>query len=208
MGEGMTERSNHSSRSLQDPGRGSADAPVTADGIPEADVIDRMVEAVVALYRHDHDLLTHDVNERSITHKLAEHMQPLFPRWHVDCEYNRCGYDPKRINLDFEQICPDDTIAKTVYPDIIVHRRGMRDNLLVIEFKKADGEGEEIDIQKLHGFLSEEIFGYRFGLFLRLGPQPVRRMDALLFSGMREPKQYIDCMKQFLSALKELGYGG
>ena len=56
------------------------------------DVKKRVIAAICALYRHDRELLAVDANERSITHKLAEHLQREFPEWHVDCEYNRVGH--------------------------------------------------------------------------------------------------------------------
>jgi hypothetical protein len=173
------------------------------DSLSQQDILDRMVRAVCTLYRHDGDLIQCRVNERSITHKLAEHMQPLFPRWDVDCEYNRRESRPKRLALDFGQIDPDDTVAKTVYPDIIVHRRGTKENLLVIEFKKADGESEEKDLEKLRAFQIDEAYRYKFGLFLRLGTKGC--LCARVFLNTSEPS---DCTMMFASALKELGYGG
>ena len=59
---------------------------------PPEDVKRRVIAAICALYRHDRELLDVDANERSITHKLAEHLQREFPEWHVDCEYNRVGH--------------------------------------------------------------------------------------------------------------------
>ncbi|HQK46046.1 MAG TPA: hypothetical protein PLP52_03750, partial [Syntrophorhabdaceae bacterium] len=53
------------------------------------DIKKRIIDAIVALYRYDHELIDKNANERSITHKLAEHLQKEFPYWHVDCEYNR-----------------------------------------------------------------------------------------------------------------------
>lgn len=61
-----------------------------------------------------------------------------------------------------------DTNATTVYPDIIVHRRGTSDNHLVIEIKKQTGGPSERDLQKLRALRSQ--LGYRFALFIRFGP--------------------------------------
>ena len=41
------------------------------------------------LRKLDKDLLDINVNERTITHKLAEYLQKHFPEFNVDCEYNR-----------------------------------------------------------------------------------------------------------------------
>lgn len=48
-----------------------------------------------------------------------------FPKWNVDCEYNRVKYDFKKVN------------GKLVNPDIIVHHRNTFVNLLVVEVKKS-----------------------------------------------------------------------
>ena len=44
-------------------------------------------------------LLEANVNERSLTHKLAEYLQAVVgPEWSVDCEYNRYGAGAKVID--------------------------------------------------------------------------------------------------------------
>lgn len=50
----------------------------------------------------------------------------------------------------------------SVYPDIIVHHRGTRDNLLVIEVKKnSNPDGVEGDRQKLAEYKNIEGLAYR-----------------------------------------------
>src|SRR4030042_3754738 len=44
--------------------------------------------ALGILFKNDSFLLEKDVNERSISHKLAEYLQEQFPDYDVDCEYN------------------------------------------------------------------------------------------------------------------------
>ena len=56
-------------------------------------------EALDQLLRADAELLNNDVNERSISHRLACYLEPLFPGWNVDCEYNRKHDDPGDQNL-------------------------------------------------------------------------------------------------------------
>ena len=53
--------------------------------------------AIARLLKHDDHLLFNDVNERSITHKLGEHLQSLLPDFDVDCEYNRNHNVAKRL---------------------------------------------------------------------------------------------------------------
>jgi hypothetical protein len=59
----------------------------------------QVIQAAESLVTHDGYLLACDLNERSITHKFAEHLQRKFPEWNVDCEYNRDYHDPKRLDL-------------------------------------------------------------------------------------------------------------
>ena len=124
-----------------------------------------MTHAADCLLAHDGYLLTCDLNERSITHKFAEHLQLEFPEWNVDCEYNRDNDDPKRLALPpRHDINSDDIDAKTVFPDIIIHQRVTDQNIAVIEVKKSTNpEGDEWDMRKLAAFKDQ--LGYRVALF-------------------------------------------
>jgi hypothetical protein len=127
----------------------------------------------------DTSLLEMNANERSMTHKFAEHLQRQFPDWNVDCEYNRNGSVPKRLQ-PMTDLCVSlaDEYGHTVFPDIIVHRRtettasGQRPNLLVIEAKKSSNK-DDSDREKLEAFGSDEHFSYSFSVALRfLTKQP------------------------------------
>ena len=116
----------------------------------------------------DKKLLEIKVNERTITHKLAEYLQQNFPEFNVDCEYNRFEDLVKKMILPKDKINWDDTEAKTIFPDIIIHKRGTQEaNLLVIEVKKSNNNSEDFDRMKLHTFLQKP-FNYQYGLFLRI----------------------------------------
>ena len=93
--------------------------------------------ALEKLFKEDHYLLEEDANERSISHRLALYLQEMFPKWDVDCEYNRNLKEVKSLNMPSSCVSWDDTEARTVFPDIIVHHRGTNENLLVIEMKKT-----------------------------------------------------------------------
>lgn len=130
--------------------------------------------ALRAFFLNDSDLLRRDANERSITHKLAEHLQMQFEHLDVDCEYNRHGDGVKRLAaiLPPDDTRTDCTDAKTVYPDIIVHKRGCDgSNALVIEVKKSSGGDANRDKRKLRMFTSpldpdEFRYGYSLGMLL------------------------------------------
>lgn len=140
----------------------------------EPEVKQRVLIALDILLRRDAFLLEHDVNERSISHKLAEYLQQLFPDYHVDCEHNRIGKEKieekwvkKVLNLDVSNITSDDEKGTTVFPDIIVHRRGEKENLLIIEMKKADRDCKK-DLKKLEAYTSQQHLEYGLGCFVRL----------------------------------------
>lgn len=124
--------------------------------------------AVSSVLELDGHLLAVDANERSISHRFAMYLQETLRPWDVDCEYNRDGVDPKR--LQYMDLNPDqeDTEAQTVFPDIVVHRRGTAKNYLVVEIKKSSSRVDrDIDRRKLDGYKRQ--LGYRFALFLEFG---------------------------------------
>jgi len=129
-----------------------------------------VIRALSELLDNDHDLLGIDANERSITFRFAMYLQQHFPEWTVDCEYNRDGTEPKR--LGHLELYPDseDDEAKTVFPDVIVHRRGTRRNYLVLEFKKSTSRVDrQIDLRKLRGYKRQ--LGYEYALFVEVGTE-------------------------------------
>ena len=128
-----------------------------------SEVESHVEKALRSFFQKDKFLLKNNLNERTISHKLAEYLQKEFSNWDVDCEYNRNIDRVKKIHP--EQIKSDDTNAVTVYPDIIIHHRNTEDNLLIIEIKKDASESDkEKDIKKINTFIKE--FNYVFGLFI------------------------------------------
>lgn len=124
-------------------------------------------KAIDTLIRADFELLQLDVNERSISHRFAKYLEPYFPGWNIDCEYNRNHHDSKRLNISRRNISSDDTEAITVFPDIIVHRRNTDKNLVVIEMKKTSSqEGYKYDLGKLKAFKAQ--LHYQFAIFIKI----------------------------------------
>jgi len=117
-------------------------------------------------------LLSAKTNERSLTHRLAIQVERLFPQYDVDCEYNRDGNIPKRLDAFRRPSVPsDDTDGVTVYPDIIVHRRGQRANIVVIEAKLSSNnlpcvlpQTCHCDRCKLRAYRAE--FGYAYAFYV------------------------------------------
>ena len=142
------------------------------------EVEDRVKDAIKRFEAENLSLLEVEANERSLTHKLAECLQLEFSGWNVDCEYNRKGFEIKKLNLNPVPILSDDDMGTTVYPDIIVHHRLIQeDNLLVIEAKKVEGDRDkgENDRKKLKAFLSE--LGYKFAIFVKFRINHIMRVD-------------------------------
>ena len=144
------------------------------------DVRRLLIDAVEDLLARDAELLGRDVNERTITHRLAIYLERrLGEEWDVDCD-NRDFDNAKRLNLP-PRASPtsDDIHARTVFADIIVHKRAPKEqhNLLVIEVKKTTNpEGDRWDLTKLERFRKE--FGYEVVAFVKLtahDPNRVRR---------------------------------
>jgi 5S rRNA maturation endonuclease (ribonuclease M5) len=138
--------------------------------------LDKIKNAISQLLNADRILLDEDNSERSITHKLAEHLQCEFKDFDVDCEYNRDAKSQDGIKRIGEL---EDEFAKClgkrrvkerrVYPDIIIHERRSRDqNRCIIEVKKTTSRQKDCyDLLKLRcytgGFL-----GYQLGVFIKL----------------------------------------
>jgi len=60
-------------------------------------------------------------------------------------------------------------VTKPIFPDIIVHHRGTRDNLVVIEAKKTSNKNQLsrlYDIVKLHILTTDPDYAYRYGYFV------------------------------------------
>jgi hypothetical protein len=109
--------------------------------------LDRFIE-------RDKHLLEVNASERSMSHQIAIYLSEQVPGYNVDCEYNRHGFNAKELHLNPPGTSAFDTEAVTVFPDIIVHRRGNdKHNLLVVEMKKAaTSRNSDFDRQKLKAF--------------------------------------------------------
>lgn len=135
---------------------------------PEA-IKSRVARCIERLKDHDACLLEHG-HEQSATHRLAMYMQDEFPGWHVDVEYNRDLGAPKRINYS-----PDGHTLPAehkIRPDIIVHQRDTRRNLLIVEAKRQ-GQPAAGDVQKLKRATEPDgELGYVYGAFIELAAPP------------------------------------
>lgn len=141
-------------------------------------------EAIGILLKRDLFMLQANVNERSITHKLAEYLQGQLPEWTVDIEYNRDGHESKTLNLPVKNdVQSNDVHARTVFPDIVVHHRNTNENLLVIEVKKSSNpEGGEWDQRKLAEYKRQLGYLHAASICFEVGgAAPGLRIDWLDF---------------------------
>ncbi|CCD85011.1 conserved hypothetical protein [Bradyrhizobium sp. ORS 285] len=98
--------------------------------------MNRLISALQEFYARERYILDRDLGERALTHRLSVHLERNFLGWDVDCDYNRL--DDRTMLLPRGSIVStDDDLAKSIYPDIVVHKRAVPDNLLAIEVRKA-----------------------------------------------------------------------
>lgn len=139
--------------------------------------IETLLQRAKSLFlQNDTDLLIANVNERSLTHKFAEYLQLILSKlpnneWKVDCEYNRYGHHIKALDrvltvIGVDMVPVTSVKSISVYPDIIIHRRGSGGpNLLIIEAKKDPTLKDRlVDIQKIKAI--KDGYGYTYGVFL------------------------------------------
>jgi hypothetical protein len=136
--------------------------------------LNKVVTALREFYAHETWLLEHDLGERALTHRLAVHLEPQFQGWQVDCDYDRLGERTLRLPRG-TIVSTDDHLAKSVYPDIVVHQREIPNNLLAIEVRKASNhQSPEHDRHKLRALTDPHLwFAYWIGVYLELGKKSV-----------------------------------
>jgi hypothetical protein len=132
--------------------------------------LDKVALAVQDLYAREARLFEQDLGERTLTHRFAVYLEHHFPGWNVDCDYNRLG--DRRPRLPKASIVStDDEFGKSIFPDVVVHRPGVPDNLLAIEIRKQrNHQPLEHDRHKLRALTDPHLwFAYRAGVCLILG---------------------------------------
>ena len=161
---------------------------ITITHMDEMIIKEKIIIAIETLFSNDSWLLVKNINERSITHKLAEYMQPLFQNYNIDCEYNgdifsktaqkRISFlidelKQKGIKLTKKEVIKTDSefTDRFVFPDIIIHKRGKSDNnLCIIEVKKTTSNvPPEYDKIKLQAYTSDRYgndLKYKIGVFI------------------------------------------
>ncbi|GEM_PF-1767992 len=133
--------------------------------------------ALKTFLHKDSYLLAIDVQEETISHRLAFHIEKSFekPKYDlpfkvqriesllVDCEYNKHGDEPKAL-ADIIKKYPEKK-SNIVRPDIVLHGRNSPTNLIVIEIKKKKSKDKQYAKDKVQAFI-ESSYAYQFGLYI------------------------------------------
>ena len=103
--------------------------------------------------------------ERAIVARLAKLLDRKYDGWAIDLEWNRRENVIKRLRYGLSD---DELIGKdAIVPDLIVHRVGKKENLLVVEVKKVENKDFEGDIWKLKG-MTERAGDYAYSMGVHL----------------------------------------
>jgi hypothetical protein len=135
----------------------------------------------------DQDLAYADPAERALVARLAVLLEGKFPGWTIGVEWNRREDVIKRLRYDLTE---DELIREgAIVPDLIVHRVGKRENLLVVEVKKSINKDFDGDVWKLRGMTAQSgDYGYVAGLHLVLNARggTVERCDVYVDGDLDE----------------------
>src|SRR6201991_5355552 len=141
--------------------------------------LEKVVKAVEAFYAREGVLFDKDLGERTLTHRMAVYLEHQFDGWEVDCDYNRLG--ERLLKLPHGSIVStDDELGKSIFPDIVVHRRAVPDNLLAVEVRKsAKHQPPEHDRHKLRAMTDPHLWhAFRAGVLLTLAQTQVASAEV------------------------------
>lgn len=147
------------------------------------DLIEIINKSLKNLYEFDSILLNplYDLNERSVTHKLAEYINKSIYKnkydYDVDVEYNRMAVDYKKGLIDIGNIVsksiefeahPDK--ERYVYPDIIIHKRNKNLNICILEIKMSwKNNRKQLDYDKIDAYVEQ--LNYSYGVYIEIHPK-------------------------------------
>ena len=163
--------------------------------------LNKVITALHEFYARETFLLEKDFGERTLTHRLAVHIESQFPGWEVDCDYDRLG-DRMVLLPHGTIVSTDDHLGKSIYPDIVVHERATPNNLLAIEVRKADNHQPiEHDRHKLRAMTDARVwFAYWIGAIVVLGKAGVTSSEVYVAGSVDEAMS-----RFFAERLKEAG---
>ena len=165
--------------------------------------LNKVVTALAEFYAREGFLFEKDLGERTLTHRLAVHVERQFPGWEVDCDYNRLGERTLRLPHG-TIVSTDEHLSKSVYPDIVVHQRAIPNNLLAIEVRKtANHQPPEHDQHKLRALTDPHLwFAYWIGLLVTLARNDVASSEVYVGGSLDRALS-----AWFAGRLKDVGLG-
>ena len=166
--------------------------------------LNKLIAALHDFYAREAFLLERDLGERALTHRLAVCIEKQFSGWEVDCDYDRLGERTMRLPHGTVS-STDDHLAKSIYPDIVVHQRDIPNNLLAIEVRKAaNHQPIEHDQHKLQALSDPHIwFAYAIGAMVTLSRKSVSQSEIYV-GGKVDPARSL----WFTERLKDAGLAG
>lgn len=135
----------------------------------EFDIRD-LLNRMASLLRERGSVITQDLigNLVSINDNISEELKNL----EEQLKNPNLEYDPEQdLYFFLLQLMNGETIRKQITPDIIVHKRNRRNNLVVIEAKKTSNHNiasKEYDVLKLHALITDRRYKYKHGYFIDL----------------------------------------
>ncbi len=147
----------------------------------------RIFAAAVRELLTDKELAYADPSERAIVARLGKLLHGKYDGWSIDLEWTRREDVIKRLRYALSH---DELVGKdAIVPDLIVHRVGKKENLLVVEVKKVANKDFDGDIWKLKGMTEQAgEYAYSVGLHLvidvKAGTAP--RCDVYLDANLDE----------------------
>src|ERR1700759_3082833 len=141
--------------------------------------LNKLIAALQEFYARETFILERDRGERTLTHRLAVLIEVNFAGWEVDCDYDRLG--ERTMRLPHGSVSStDDHLAKSVYPDIVVHQRTTPKNRRAIEDRKAaNHQPIEHDQHKLQALTDPHIwFAYAIGAMVTLSKTTVSQSEG------------------------------
>ena len=145
--------------------------PICNNTMDYQKTIREALEKVVSEHGYRGAVRNRDIHEQSLAHRLAYHMETsgLFAGYHIDCEYNRRGENPKT-----------DADGNYFRPDIVVHVRGNDDsNLIMIETKKFNDPPGEVEELRNALVQRKQHLNYQFA-FIVIFPENIVENDNVI----------------------------
>lgn len=128
--------------------------------------------------------------EQAVVAELFVRMRAHFPDWTVSNEYDRREREQKRLAYEDAD---GQMREAAIRPDLIVHKVGVKENLLVAEVKLHNNPNHARDIWKLRGMTDRNgPYAYEVGVHLILNFQTRKAVGCRVFINGEEDPDWTD----------------